>query len=485
MKLNTIQRALGAENLLVEGTESGTSITAVTDDSRRVGVGALFCAVDGTALDGHDFLEDAVECGAAAALVTRRSDVSLPQIVVTDGRRAAGVAAREWFGNPASRMSLIGVTGTNGKTTTVAIAWHLLNASMTAGRIGTLGAFDGANQRLTGYASLTTPGPVEFHAVLADLESRGVSTVVMEASSHGLDQGRLEGATFTAAVYTNLTHEHLDYHATLEDYAAAKMKLSGLLAADGLEIVNADDPVWHALPRRPGIRRLLFGRETGADLRTTSERLSANGSESRVCFGAAEYSVMLPMLGEFNVSNALAAAATAWGLGEDPAAVAVRLASIPTVPGRMEMLASGAFTVLRDYAHTPDGFQRAIETIKAITPGRLVVLFGVGGDRDREKRPVMGRIAADGADLVVLTEDNPRTEDPESTIDDIEAGMGNTEHLRIRDREQGIRTALSLLEEGDCLLLLGKGHETYQIIGTEKLPFDERTIVESAIRELM
>lgn len=484
MNLSAIQQSLAADGLLVEGTELESALTSVTDDSRRVDPGALFCAVEGTAVDGHLFLEDASKRGAVAALVTRRSDLQLPQVVVTDGRRAAGVAAREWFGDPAKRLSLVGVTGTNGKTTTVAIAWHLLNGSGTAGRIGTLGAFDGSNKRLSGYASLTTPGPVEFFAVLADLESRGVSTVVMEASSHGLDQGRLEGAAFSAAVYTNLTHEHLDYHPSLEAYAEAKMKLSDLLAPDAIEIVNADDPVWNALPERSGVRRLFFGRDANSDLCPVSERLDANGSECRFSFRGVEHEVKIPLLGEFNVSNALAAAATAWGLGEDPAVIANRLADVPKVPGRMELLASGAFTVLRDYAHTPDGFQRAIATIKAITPGRLVVLFGVGGDRDREKRPVMGRIAAESADLVVLTEDNPRTEDPESTIDDIEAGMGNVEHLRIRDRELGIRAAVALLEQGDCLLLLGKGHETYQIIGTEKLPFDERTIVESAVAEM-
>ncbi len=484
MELKVIQEALGSEGLLLEGIDPVTSITAVVDDSRRVGVGALFCAVHGTAVDGHRFLAEVAERGASAALVTRRSDVPLPQIVVKDGRRAAGVAAREWYGNPADRMALIGVTGTNGKTTTVAIAWHLLDTSGTAGRIGTLGAFDGGNNRLSGYASLTTPGPVEFHAVLADLESRGVSTVVMEASSHGLDQGRLDAATFTAVAYTNLTHEHLDYHSNLDAYAAAKMKLSDLLAEDGTEIVNGDDPTWAALPKRVGVRRLSYGREHGSDVRAFSERLSANGSESRFCFGESEHRVTLPLLGEFNVSNALGAAAIAWGIGEDPAAIVSRLADVPKVPGRMELLASREFTVLRDYAHTPDGFQRAIRTIKAVTPGRLVVLFGVGGDRDREKRPVMGRIAAAESDLVVLTEDNPRTEDPESTIDDIEEGMSDIEHLRIRDREKGILAAISLLEEGDCLLLLGKGHETYQLIGTEKLPFDERTIVESALEEL-
>ena len=481
MNLSAIQHALAAEDLLVDGIESHHVLTGVTDDSRRVEPGQLFCAVEGTAVDGHRFLADAAECGAAAALVTRRCSVSLPQVIVEDGRRAAGIAAREWYGNPGERMSLVAVTGTNGKTTTVAIACHLLNANGTAGRIGTLGAFDGANELLSGYASLTTPGPIEFHAVLADLLGRGVSTVVMEASSHGLDQGRLEGASFKAAVYTNLTHEHLDYHASLEAYAEAKMKLSELLTLDGVEIVNADDPVWEALPARAGIRKVLYGRGSGSDVRSVHERLDADGSNCRFEFGGSEHAVAIPLLGEFNVTNALAGAATAWALGEDPATISDRLASVPKVPGRMELLASGAFTVLRDYAHTPDGFQRAIATIKAITPGRLVVLFGVGGDRDREKRPIMGKIAAEGADLVVLTEDNPRTEDPEATIDDIEAGMGNVKHLRIRDRDLGIRTAVALLEKGDCLLLLGKGHETYQIIGTEKLPFDERAIVESAV----
>jgi UDP-N-acetylmuramoyl-L-alanyl-D-glutamate--2,6-diaminopimelate ligase len=484
MELKAVELALAAKGFLVEGTESGVSINAVTDDSRKVTAGALFCAISGTAADGHVFANDAVRRGAAALLVTRRLELPVPQLIVNDGRRAAGVAAREWFGNPAGRMSLIGVTGTNGKTTTVAITWHLLNSNGTAGRIGTLGAYDGKNERLAGYTSLTTPGPVEFHAVLADLERRGVSTVVLEASSHGLDQGRLDAVKFTAGVYTNLTHEHLDYHPSLEAYAAAKMRLSGLLSEGGIEVVNADDHVWASLPRRDNARRLLYGRDPGADVRAVHENLRPDGSESGFVFGAAEFAVRLPLLGEFNISNALAAAATAWGLGEDPRAVAARLADTPKVPGRMETLASGAFTVLRDYAHTPDGFARSIATVKAITRGRLIVLFGVGGDRDRKKRPVMGRIAAAEADLVVLTEDNPRTEDPEATIDDIEAGMGDVRHLRIRDREAGIHTAISLLEDGDCLLLLGKGHETYQIIGHEKLPFDERAIVESAVGEL-
>ncbi len=484
MRLSEIQLALEREGLLVAGTDSDASIGSVADDSRRVVEGSVFCAVDGTVMDGHSFVPDACDRGATAVIVSRQLDISIPQVVVRDGRRAAGVVAREWYGNPAARMSLIGVTGTNGKTTTVSILWHLLNTQENAGRIGTLGAFDGSNERLLGYASLTTPGPLEFHAVLAELESRGVSTVVMEASSHGLDQGRLDAVRFLAAVYTNLTHEHLDYHPSLEQYATAKMKLSGLLDKNGVEVVNADTEAWNCLPERENIRRLRYGRSVGLDVAAISEELTATGSRSRFRFGDSEYDVSLPLLGEFNVSNALAAAATAWGIGETPESIVQRLSHVPPVPGRMEVLASREFTVLRDYAHTPDGFQRSIATIKSITRGRLFVLFGAGGDRDREKRPLMGSIAAAAADLVILTEDNPRTEDPERTIDDVEAGMEGVEHLRIRDREVGIRNAISLLREGDCLLLLGKGHETYQIIGTDKLPFDERAIVTSAIEAL-
>lgn len=484
MELNRLVRALEASDLLISGVADNPTVKGVADDSRRVAEGTLFCAIDGVDSDGHDFVPNAIESGAVAALVTRKLEIDIPQLIVKDGRRATGVVAREWYGNPASRMRLVGVTGTNGKTTTVSILWHLLNATAAAGRIGTLGAFDGTDSKLEGYASLTTPGALEFHKVLSELEGRGVSTVVLEASSHGLDQGRLDAVQFDAAVYTNLTHEHLDYHPTMDAYASAKMRLSGLLKNGGVEVVNADTEVWNAIPERDIIRRVRYGREESAEVIATNEVMSASGTEYTTRFGQTECSVSLPLLGEFNVSNALAAAATAWALGEKPEDMADRLRQAPPVPGRMEILASREFTVLRDYAHTPDGFQRSIATIKAITPGRLLVLFGVGGDRDREKRPVMGEIAAREADLVILTEDNPRTEDPEATIDDIEKGMVGIDHLRIRDREEGIRKAISLLDEDDCLLLLGKGHETYQIIGTEKLPFDEREIVTSALEDL-
>jgi UDP-N-acetylmuramoyl-L-alanyl-D-glutamate--2,6-diaminopimelate ligase len=377
----------------------------------------------------------------------------------------------------------VGVTGTNGKSTTVALLRHLLNQAGTVGAIGTLGAVDGGGSPAGPGISLTTPGAVEFHAVLAALASRGVATVVAEASSHALDQRRLYGVEFAAAVYTNLTHDHLDYHKDLPSYLAAKLLLARQVRDGGVEVVNADDPAWEALPRDPRRRRLTYGVRRPADVMARDITLGPEGSELTMCFGEARRAVRLPLIGEFNVSNALAAAAAAWGLGLSPGEAAGRLASAPQVLGRMERLASAGFVVLRDYAHTPDALERAIRALRPLAKGRLIVLFGCGGDRDRRKRPVMGRIAARGADLAIVTSDNPRSEDPDAIIDQIEEGMDGIAHLRITDRREAIARALQGLQPGDCLLLAGKGHETYQIIGEARLPLDEREIVRQLLAE--
>jgi UDP-N-acetylmuramoyl-L-alanyl-D-glutamate--2,6-diaminopimelate ligase len=328
--------------------------------------------------------------------------------------------------------------------------------------------------------TLTTPGPIDLQATLAAMVERGVDRVTMEASSHSLDQGRLDGLVFAVGVFTNLTRDHLDYHATMESYLAAKVKLGSMLADSGVEVVNLDDAAWEVLPVRS--RRLTFGLNPAADVRAGEVVLDAAGSRFLLggCFGAAE--VSLPLLGDFNVANALAAAACALGLGVPLAEVVVRLSSSPQVPGRMELLTETPCVVLRDYAHTPDALERALATLRPLTAGRLVVVFGCGGDRDKGKRPLMGRIAAEVADVAVVTSDNPRTEDPEAIIDDIEQGMGGVAHLRIPDRLTAIHTALDQARAGDTLLLAGKGHETYQVLGREKVPFDEREIVGKAVR---
>ncbi|MDQ2669271.1 MAG: Mur ligase family protein, partial [Gemmatimonadota bacterium] len=307
--------ALKRADLLVSAPRvEPRGITSLTADSRAVTPGAVYLAIRGSQADGHRFVADAASRGAVAAVVEAAQDASLPQVVVRDGRRAAVVLARAWYGDPAARLTLAGITGTNGKTTTTALLRHLLNERGTAGSIGTLGAFDGEGQPVESTAgSLTTPGPVDLQATFAALAARGVETVAMETSSHSLDQGRLDGLTFQAGVFTNLTRDHLDYHGTMEAYLAAKLRLLRLLATDGAAVVNIDDSAWRVVPA--GTRTISFGLAPDADVRATGLHLGASGSDFRIegCFGAAD--VRLPLLGDFNVSNALAAAAAALALG--------------------------------------------------------------------------------------------------------------------------------------------------------------------------
>jgi len=477
-----VLRALEEGGQLVRAPEGPVEVTGVADDSRRVAAGTLFCAIAGTVEDGHDYVVDAAGRGAAAALVSRPLSLELPQVLVRDGRAAASIVAREWYGRPADHLEITAVTGTNGKTTTVAILRHLLNADGRAGSIGTLGAFDGAGETLEGYGTLTTPGTVELQAVLAALRERGVEHVAMEASSHALDQRRLDTLALRGAIFTNLTHEHLDYHPDLESYRQTKLLLSTYLGPGAVEVVNRDDEAWRDLPERAGVRRVWWGRGAGAEVLASDVRLTAAGADFVLHLGDTALPVRSPLMGDVNVSNVLAAAAAAWVLGLEPEAIGARLATAPQVPGRMERLADAGFVVLRDYAHTPDALERALRALRPMGAGRLIVLFGAGGDRDRTKRPLMGRAVAGGADLTVLTEDNPRSEDPERITDEIELGMGDAPRLRITDRREAIHRVVAGLKDGDCLLLAGKGHETYQIVGTRRHPFHEPEIVREALR---
>ena len=435
----------------------------------------LYCAVHGSVRDGHEFVMAARERGAAAALVEREQPVDVPQILIRDGRRAAAVAAEAWYDRPAAKLDLVGVTGTNGKTTSVTLLRHVLSALEPTGSIGTLGAFDPAGDAVPSEAgNLTTPGPIDLQATLAALVERGARAAAMEVSSHSLDQGRVEGLVFRAALFTNLTRDHLDYHKTLEDYFNAKAKLVQYLAPDGLEVVNADDPAWQRLRREH--RRVTFG-ERGGEVTARRVALDAAGARFELVTPTGQAEVRLPLLGRFNVANALGVAACTWGLGVPVDTVAECLTHAPQVPGRMERIAERPCTVLRDYAHTPDALERALETLRPLTTGRLIVVFGAGGDRDRGKRAPMGTVSVRLADFAIVTSDNPRTEDAEKILDDVEVGMRAKPHAREVDRRRAIARAFELARPGDTILLAGKGHETYQVIGTEHQPFDERAIV--------
>lgn len=493
--------ALRDAGLLVSQSPSlPDDISDLVDDSRRVSAGAAFIAVRGAAQDGHAWLPKAKDAGAALAIVedgAAAESVALPHLVVRDGRRAAALAAAAFHGWPARELTLVGVTGTNGKTTTVGLLRHLLDApEHPAASIGTLGVLLGSEGApLPGGGGLTTPGPVELQRLLRDLVNRGVKAVAMETSSHALDQRRVEGLSFAAAVFTNLTRDHLDYHGTMEAYRAAKLRLVGLLARDGVAVLNVDDPAWHGVTNAP--RTLTFGTALDGQPQVSARDVQymANGSRFMLVAPGGAHEVTLPLIGDFNVANALGAAAAALALGLSVPVIAERLSRAPQVPGRLERLRT-APTVLRDYAHTPDALDRALRAVRPFTrgengeAGRLIVLFGCGGDRDRGKRPEMGRIAVELADVAIVTSDNPRTEDPERILDDIEAGMTGglsgapSEYVRIADRREAIAQALRLAAPNDVVVLAGKGHETYQIRGTTSYPFDESEIVADLSRDI-
>lgn len=480
--LRQIQAALSKRELLeaVSGTLPAEAL-AISDDSRTVVPGGLFIAVRGWQSDGHDFLQAAAERGAICAVVEDRARTRLPALVVRRGREAAAVAAAAAFHNPATNLKLVGVTGTNGKTTTTSILRHLLDDSATSASIGTLGILVGSGGTvLPGGGGLTTPGPVELQRVLRALVDAGVRSVAMEVSSHSLDQRRIEGIEFDVAVFTNLTRDHLDYHGTMEAYFAAKARLMEYLRTDGTAVVNADAPEWSALGRAPNVLR--FGVRQAADIQARDVRYTSRGSEWVLATPAGEKNVRLPLIGDVNVQNALAAAAAAYVLGIPLHAIALRLESVPQIPGRLEVISTRP-TVLRDYAHTPDALERALSTARAFTSGKLIVMFGCGGDRDKGKRPLMGEIAERGADKVIVTSDNPRTEDPDAIIDEIEAGMHASKHERVSDRHAAIARAIQIAADDDIVLLAGKGHETYQIRGTVSYPFDEKKIVQEIVSE--
>jgi UDP-N-acetylmuramoyl-L-alanyl-D-glutamate--2,6-diaminopimelate ligase len=477
VSVSDVRKALDERGLLV-GVEGKlpSEATGVADDSRKIQRGDLFIAVRGWNSDGHDFLDAAAKRGAAAAIVEDATRTSLPALVVREGRRAAAIAAATAYGNPARNLTILGVTGTNGKTTTTSIMRHLFDdGSGSSASIGTLGVLAGnEGEVLPGGGGLTTPGPVELQRVLRVLVDSGVRTVAMEVSSHSLDQRRIDGLDFDVAVFTNLTRDHLDYHGTMEAYLQAKVRLLDYLKPDGTVVVNADAPQWTALATKP--RRLTFAVSAKADIRAQEIRYTPHGSEWKLVTPRGSADVTLPLIGDVNVENALAAAAAAFALGRSPKAIARGLSSVPQVAGRLEVISTRP-TVLRDYAHTPDALERALRTARAFTRGRLIVVFGCGGDRDKGKRPIMGEIAERAADCAIVTSDNPRTENPDSIIDDIEAGMRGSKHERITDRLAAIQRALDLAEDGDIILLAGKGHETYQVRGTTSYPFDEKEIV--------
>jgi UDP-N-acetylmuramoyl-L-alanyl-D-glutamate--2,6-diaminopimelate ligase len=481
--LDAVSDVLRSAGLLTEARATGdVAVTGVSQDSRTTRKGDLFLAWTGTAADAHEFVGDAVQRGAVATVVERKLPLPVPQLVVKDGRRAAALAADMVLGYPSRRLRTFAVTGTNGKTTTAVLIRHLMGPDVPTAVIGTLGLIEQGGVR-PGSEKLTTPGPVQVAVWLGELADGGMSAVVFEASSHALAQNRLDALRFEVVVFTNLSQDHLDYHADLADYFAAKARLVELAAERGTVVVNRDDPAWDRLDTMGKAVR-TFGIDRQADVSAHDIRLDAQGATFTLRIDGEERRVRTPLLARHNVENALAAAATAFAAGVTADSIVERLGTVPQVSGRLEAVATSPFTVLIDFAHTPAALTSALAAVKPLTRGRLIVLFGAGGDRDRSKRRPMAEAVADVADLIVLTSDNPRTEDPERILDDLAEGLAGVKHHRVADRRAAIEDALRMARPGDTVVLAGKGHERYQVIGAEKRPFDEREIVADCLARL-
>jgi UDP-N-acetylmuramoyl-L-alanyl-D-glutamate--2,6-diaminopimelate ligase len=481
-------------------------IRGVQYDSRCVAPGDLFVALRGSSTDGHRYLADAVRLGAAALLVEREPSAAeaggVPAVIVPDTRRALAPVATRFFGEPASELTLIGVTGTNGKTsTTYLIESILARAGTRIGLIGTVQVrFAGEQLRSVN----TTPESLDLQRLLRSMRTRNVEAAVMEVSSHGLELGRVDGCRFAVAAFTNLTQDHLDFHGTMERYLASKLALfRHHLAPGGSAVVNADDPSAPGVieaARASGARVLRASRDPASEaevsLREADVQLS--GSRARVRLPSGELALSLPLVGDFNLENLLIACGVAEALGVPHAAIAEGVAACPQVPGRVERVGAhlaGAPTAMVDYAHTPDAVHKLLRTLRPLARGRLIVVFGCGGDRDRSKRPLMAEAVTQFADRVVATSDNPRSEDPEAILRDVEKGLGALRRVEparlgasdrayavVADRREAIRLAVGIAAPEDTVVLAGKGHEDYQIIGREKLPFDDR---QEALRALL
>ena len=478
MKLKELLRGI---EILSATADMETEIGDISYDSRAaVKPGDLFCAIVGAATDGHRFIPMAMEKGAAAVLCETPPENGVPYVRVRDSRLALALASRNFFGDPAGGMTVVGVTGTNGKTTTTLLLKHVLEETLGA-KVGLIGT----NANMIGERELpterTTPQSCELQKLFRAMADAGCTHVVMEVSSHALDQDRVAGVRYAVGVFTNLTQDHLDYHKTMENYAAAKAKLFSVSDA---AIVNLDDPwaeYFLRTARAAGcsVTGCSIG-NAGADIAARELRLLPDRVEFSAECGGARQTVRLGIPGRFSVYNAMSVLAAARALGIPlPDAVAA-LETAKGVKGRVELIPTdGDYTILIDYAHTPDALENVLKTVRETAPGRVVAVFGCGGDRDRTKRPIMGKLAADLADFVVVTSDNPRTEDPEAIIAEILAGVtaDRGKYTAITDRAAAIEYAIEHHRSGDVIVLAGKGHETYQEVGHVKRHMDEREIV--------
>jgi UDP-N-acetylmuramoyl-L-alanyl-D-glutamate--2,6-diaminopimelate ligase len=452
-------------------------VSGLAYDSRQAAPGTLFFCVSGFERDGHEFAPQAVERGAAALVVQRPLALGVPELVVDDVRAAMAPAAARFHGDPTARLRVTGITGTNGKTTTAWLVRHLLEwAGTQTGLLGTVSSVIGGREEPV---VRTTPEAIDLQATFAGMLAAGDAACAMEVSSHALDLHRADAIHWAVAVFTNLTQDHLDFHGTMEEYFQAKRRL--FAARPGAAVVNVDDEYGRRLADEfPAA--VTFGLRGDAGWRAIDLHSDLHGSRYRVLAPGGEAELRSPLPGRFNVYNALGALAAVDALGVGLAESAAALERFRAVPGRFEPVQEGQdFAVLVDYAHTPDSLENVLASARELTKGRVIVVFGAGGDRDRTKRPLMGEIAVRLADVVVVTSDNPRSEDPEAIIGDIVSGAGGEVEVLV-DRREAIGRAVELASPGDVVVVAGKGHEQGQEFeGGRKVPFDDVSVVREAL----
>lgn len=482
MMLNALLESAGIPTVL-----ANPEISSLCHDSRRATAGSLFFALPGQKSDGAEFVGQAVANGAVAVAASAPVPNAIcPVVQVTDARAAMADIAAAFHGHPDRSLKCAGVTGTNGKTTTAFLIRHILDSSsLPCGLIGTVKYVVGREEMP---APRTTPESLDLQEMLARMRDSGGKAVAMEVSSHALVQHRIRGIEFDAAVFTNLTQDHLDFHGTMERYFDAKTLLFEALASQtqkkGRAIINVDDRSGRLLSEKfaKRTRVLTYGRGVGTDFRASAIRFDATGATFQLDAKKKSFLVRMPLIGLFNIYNALGAIAAAAACGVELRAAIAALAHAPQVPGRLERVAAKRnFHVYVDYAHTDDALRNVLRTLRELKPARLITVFGCGGNRDRAKRPLMAAAAEEFSDWTVLTSDNPRNEDPGEILRDVESGMRGSRYDTITDREAAIRHAIQLAQSGDIVLIAGKGHENYQEFSDRKIPFDDVSVAENAI----
>ncbi len=469
----------------IQGNIENISITKLTIDSRNCCRGTLFFAINGTKIDGHTFLQSAYENGAAAAVVEYFVDCPIPQILVENSREAMAFFSATFYGNPAEKLKMIGVTGTNGKTTVSYMIKAIAAAcGISCGVIGTSGIYLNDKKLDIKIATSTTPDPIELHYILNELVKGGAQWAVMEVTAHALDLHKIDGIVFESAGFTNLTQDHLDYFITMEKYADAKRKFFNKKSAK-CGIMNIDDAFGRELYQNSKMECLSYSALEQADISARNIAIGPAESTFRLLINGEDYSVQTHTTGMFNISNALCAVGCAHAAGVPVEQCVSGISCFTSVAGRFEAVDTGekGISVIVDYAHTPDGLENILSSIDAFKKGKLICVFGCGGNRDAAKRPIMGEVAGKFSDYCVLTSDNPRFEEPEAIIDQIETGIKKTKcpYTRIADRREAIRLALDYANKGDIIAICGKGDEDYQDIKGQKHHFSDRETVEELI----